>query len=100
MKDQFPRAVQANVSAHEMQAQVAHTVQTNVPAYMPFSGGVREHHVDFAPEVNQGRFPSSLQTNASTHAPFSGGVGEQQVHFTQPNQVRNLFILSLSKVSC
>ncbi|KAL5664078.1 hypothetical protein ACJX0J_024186, partial [Zea mays] len=86
MKDQFPRAVQANVSAHEMQAQVAHTVQTNVPAYMPFSGGVREHHVDFAPEVNQGRFPSSLQTNASTHAPFSGGVGEQQVHFTQPNQ--------------
>ncbi|KXG20719.1 hypothetical protein SORBI_3010G243100 [Sorghum bicolor] len=85
---QFPRTVQANASTHEMQAQVAHTVQTNAPAYMPFSGGVREHQVGFGPDVNQGRFPSSVQTNTSTHVPFSGGVREQQVHFTpQPNQV-------------
>ncbi|KAG0515873.1 hypothetical protein BDA96_10G314600 [Sorghum bicolor] len=84
---QFPRTVQANASTHEMQAQVAHTVQTNAPAYMPFSGGVREHQVGFGPDVNQGRFPSSVQTNTSTHVPFSGGVREQQVHFTpQPNQ--------------
>ncbi|CAD6338525.1 unnamed protein product [Miscanthus lutarioriparius] len=87
MQGQLPSAIQANVSTHEMQAQVTHTVQTNAPAYMPFSGGVREHQVDFVPPVNQGRFPSSVQTNTSTHVPFSGGVREQQVHFTpQPNQ--------------
>jgi replication factor A2 len=98
---QFPRTVQANASTHEMQAQVAHTVQTNAPAYMPFSGGVREHQVGFGPDVNQGRFPSSVQTNTSTHVPFSGGVREQQVHFTpQPNQVRNLLFFSLLRVSC
>ncbi|CAD6335543.1 unnamed protein product [Miscanthus lutarioriparius] len=87
MQGQLPSAVQANVSTHEMQAQVAHTVQINAPAYMPFSGGVRDHQVDFVPQVNQGRFPSSVQTNTSTHVPFSGVVREQQVHFTpQPNQ--------------
>ena len=95
MQGQLPSAIQANVSTHEMQAQVAHTVQTNAPAYMPFSGVVREHQVDFVPPVNQVRFPSSVQTNTSTHVPFSGGVREQQVHFTtQPNQVRNLSIFS------
>ncbi|KAL5660856.1 hypothetical protein ACJX0J_027981, partial [Zea mays] len=87
MQGQFPRSIQANVSTYEMQAQVAHSIQTKSPAYMPFSGGAREHQVDFAPEVNHGRFLSSVQTNTPTHVPFSGGAREQQVHFTpQPNQ--------------
>ncbi|WVZ78786.1 hypothetical protein U9M48_026442 [Paspalum notatum var. saurae] len=87
MKGQLPHAVQTNVSTHEMQGQVPHMVQANAPAYTPFSGGVREHQVHFAPEVNQGRFPASVLTNTPTHVPFSGGVREQQAHFTpQPNQ--------------
>lgn len=92
IQSQLPRVVQANVHTYGMQAQVGHTVQTSASAYMPFSGGVREHQVHFAPEENQGRLPSSVQTNTSTHVPFSGGVREQHVHFTpRPNQVRNLF---------
>jgi replication factor A2 len=101
MQGQFPRSIQANVSTYEMQAQVAHSVQTKSPAHIPFSGGARDHQVDFAPEVNHGRFPSSVQTNTPTHVPFSGGAREQQVHFTpQPNQVRNHLILSLLRVLC
>ncbi|CAL5049892.1 unnamed protein product [Urochloa decumbens] len=82
MQGQLPRAVQPNASTHEMQGQVSHTVQTYAPAYMPFSGGVREHQVHFPPEVNHGRFPPQVQTNTATHVPFSGGVREQQLHFT------------------
>ncbi|CAN6206832.1 unnamed protein product [Urochloa humidicola] len=88
MQGQLPRAVQPNASSHGMQSQVSQTVQTNGPAYMPFSGGVREHQVHFRPEVNQKRFPPAVQTNTATRVPFSGGVREQQLHFTpRSNQV-------------
>ncbi|KAL6873693.1 hypothetical protein ACP4OV_013775 [Aristida adscensionis] len=82
-----PQAVQENAYTHDMQGQLPQVVQTNAPAYVPFSGGVREHQVHFAPKVNQGQFPLSVQTNSATHEPFSGGLREQPIHFTlQPNQ--------------
>jgi hypothetical protein len=34
--------VKANISIHEIQGQLPHTVQTNAPTYMPFSSGMRD----------------------------------------------------------
>ncbi|TVU08650.1 hypothetical protein EJB05_42061 [Eragrostis curvula] len=86
-KGQPSLSVKTNASIHEMPGQLPNTVQTNAPAYVPVSGGMRDHQVHLS-QVNQGRFPMSVQTNASTHVPFSGGMRDHQVHLSQVNQGR------------
>ncbi|KAM0849397.1 hypothetical protein ACQ4PT_012709 [Festuca glaucescens] len=66
----------------KMQETFPPAVQTNAYTQVPYTGGVTEHQVHFAPQVNQGQLPPAARTNASTYAPFTGGVREHQVHFT------------------
>ncbi|XP_051198839.1 replication protein A 32 kDa subunit C [Lolium perenne] len=71
----------------KMQETFPPAVQTNAYTQVPYTGGVTEHQVHFAPQVNQGQLPPAARTNASTYAPFTGGVREHQVHFApQVNQ--------------
>ncbi|XP_047074929.1 replication protein A 32 kDa subunit C-like [Lolium rigidum] len=71
----------------KMQETFPPAVQTNAYTQVPYTGGVTEHQVHFAPQVNQGQLLPAARTNASTYAPFTGGVREHQVHFApQVNQ--------------
>jgi replication factor A2 len=75
------------LSILKMQETFPPAVQTNAYTQVPYTGGVTEHQVHFAPQVNQGQLLPAARTNASTYAPFTGGVREHQVHFApQVNQ--------------
>jgi hypothetical protein len=77
--------VKANISIHEIQGQLPHTVQTNAPTYMPFSSGMRDQ-VHSA--LDQGRFPVSIQTNESTRCHFIMEWESSMINLILNNQTK------------